>query len=40
MESGSAAGDIVLTSTSRSTRRRGTERLTISLVPEELKRAA
>jgi hypothetical protein len=38
VESGSAAGDIVLTLDVAFVR--GTERLTISLVPEERKRAA
>ena len=40
MESGSAAGDIVLTLDVAFDVVRGTVRLTISLVPEERKRAA
>ena len=40
MESGSTAGDIVLTLDVAFDVLRGTERLTISLVPEERKRAA
>lgn len=40
MESGSAAGDIVLTLDVAFDVVRGTERLTIPLVPEERKRAA
>ena len=39
MESGSAAGNIVLTLDVAFDVLRGTERLTISLVPEERKRA-